>query len=103
LTPEAVERFKLELAQSRSKATVNRHLALLRHLFNRAIRRGYQGRNPVSAVGLFREENTRSRWLTEDEERIVQGDPSAVLGLFPRGSLHGLPEVRVARGAVGSD
>jgi integrase len=69
LTPEVVERFKLELAQSRTKATVNRHLALLRHLFNRAIRRGYEGRNPVSAVGLFREENTRSRWLTGEEER----------------------------------
>jgi len=71
ITPEAVERFKLELAQSRTKATVNRHLALLRHLFNRAIRHGYQGRNPVSAVGLFREENTRSRWLTEEEERSL--------------------------------
>src|SRR5262245_47556443 len=43
LTPESVERFKLELAQSRTKATVNRHLALLRHLFNRAIRHGYPG------------------------------------------------------------
>jgi len=69
LTPESVERFKLDLAQSRTKATVNRHLALLRHLFNRASRHGYPGRNPVSAVGLFREENERSRWLTEDEER----------------------------------
>ncbi len=71
IPPAVVERFKLELAQSRTKATVNRHLALLRHLFNRAIRHGYQGRNPVSAVGLFREENTRSRWLTEDEERTL--------------------------------
>jgi integrase len=69
ITPDAVERFKLELAQTKAKATVNRHLALLRHLFNRAIRHGYQGHNPVSAVGLFREENTRSRWLTEEEER----------------------------------
>ncbi len=69
ITPEVVERFKLELAQTKAKATVNRHLALLRHLFNRVIRHGYQGRNPVSAVGLFREENTRTRWLTEEEER----------------------------------
>ena len=69
LTPEVIERFKLELVQSRTKATVNRHLALLRHLFNRAIRRGYKGYNAVSVVGLFREENTRSRWVTEDEER----------------------------------
>jgi hypothetical protein len=33
--------------------------------------KGYNARNPVSAVGLFREENTRSRWLTEDEERAL--------------------------------
>jgi integrase len=69
ITPEAVERFKRELTEVRSRATVNRHLACLRHLFNRLMRRGeYEGRNPVSSVGLFREENTRTRWLTEEEE-----------------------------------
>lgn len=70
VTPEAVERFKLELAETHKKATVNRHLALLRHLFNRLTRQGvYAGRNPVSAVGLFREENARTRWLTPEEEK----------------------------------
>lgn len=69
ITPEAVERFKQALAEERTKATVNRHLACLRHLYNRAIRRGaFAGRNPVSAVGLFREDNTRTRWLTTEEE-----------------------------------
>jgi integrase len=69
ITPEAVERFKQTLAEERTKATVNRHLACLRHLFNRAIRRGaFTGRNPVTVVGLFREENTRTRWLTFEEE-----------------------------------
>jgi integrase len=70
ITPEGVERFKQSLAEERTKATVNRHLACLRHLFNRAIRRGiFSGRNPVSLVGLFREENTRTRWLSEEEEK----------------------------------
>jgi integrase len=74
ITPEAVERFKQALAEERSKATVNRHLACLRHLFNRAIRRGdFAGRNPVSAVGLFREENTRTRWLANEEETTLFG------------------------------
>ncbi len=73
ITPESVERFKLELIQTRTKATVNRHLSLLRHLFNRMIRQGYAGRNPVSAVGLFREENTRTRWLTPQEEERLFG------------------------------
>jgi integrase len=68
ITPEMVERFKGEMVRTRSKATVNRYLALLRHLFNRAIKRGLKLSNPVSAIGLFREENTRIRWLTEEEE-----------------------------------
>jgi integrase len=67
-------RFKLELLETHAKATVNRHLAVLRHLYNRALRtlraEGKEPKfsNPVSAVGLFREENTRNRWLTPDEE-----------------------------------
>jgi integrase len=70
ITPEAVGQFKLKLAETRTKATVNRHLALLRHLFNRLIRQeAYAGRNPVPAVGLFPEENARTRWLTLDEEK----------------------------------
>jgi hypothetical protein len=68
IIPEMVERFKGEMVRTRSKATVNRYLALLRHLFNRAIKRGLKLSNPVSAIGLFREENTRTRWLTEEEE-----------------------------------
>lgn len=65
--PEAVEKFKLELAQTRSKATVNRYLALLRHLFNRAIRRGAELKNPVSAVGLFREGDNILDWTNTVE------------------------------------
>jgi hypothetical protein len=40
ITPEAVERFKLALVETHARATVNRHLSLLRHLFNRRIRQG---------------------------------------------------------------
>ena len=84
ITPESVERFKQSLAEERTKATVNRHLACLRHLFNRAIRRGaHTGRNPVSVVGLFREENTRTRWLTaEGGGQAVRCDPGALSSLL---------------------
>ena len=69
ITPEAVERFKLDLVQKRTKATVNRHLALLRHLFNRRIEDfGYPGRNPVRKRTMFSEQNTRTRWLSPEEE-----------------------------------
>ncbi len=69
ITPEAVERFKQKLIQTRTKATVNRHLALLRHLFNRRIEDyGYAGRNPVRKRTMFSEQNTRTRWLSPEEE-----------------------------------
>lgn len=72
ITPEAVERFELDLVQTRSKATVNRHLALLRHLFNRRAEVfGYVGRNPVRRRTLFTEENARTRWLTPEEEATL--------------------------------
>lgn len=69
ITPEAVEQFKRDLVATRTRATTNRHLALLRHLFNRRIEDfGYPGRNPVRKRTLFVEENTRTRWLTREEE-----------------------------------
>ena len=79
ITPESVERFKQALVEERTEATVNRHLACLRHLYNRAIRRGnFTGRNPVSAVGLFREDNGRggnspTRCHPRAVPRLLQG------------------------------
>ena len=41
------------------------------------IRRGaFTGRNPVAVVGLYPEENTRTRWLTSEEK-------SALLAVIP--------------------
>lgn len=48
---------------------MNRHLALLRHLFNRRIEDfGHSGRNPVRKRTMFSEQNTRTRWLSPEEE-----------------------------------
>ena len=74
ITLEAVERFKLDLVRTRTKARVNRHLALLRHLFN-LDDFGHAGRNPVRKRTMFSEQNTRTRWLSpeEDSEAPRQG------------------------------
>lgn len=55
-----------------SGATVNRHLAYLRALFNHAIKHGFlEGRNPAAAPNMLRETN-RDVYLTPEEtQRLV--------------------------------
>ena len=49
-------------------STCNREVAALKCLFNRAIRDGKATENPVKAVKLLTENNTRTRYLTDAEE-----------------------------------
>lgn len=69
ITVQDVERFKTTLAEHVSVATVNRYLALLKALFNRAIKTGKAEANPVRGVKLFKENNARTRCLSEAEEQ----------------------------------
>jgi integrase len=48
-------------------ATINRELALLKSIFNKAIRDGKLEKNPVRGIKMLRENNERQRVLTEDE------------------------------------
>jgi len=94
ITPEDVERYKANppsQKQRRGKkkgdekkaepkplapATVNRDLAMLKTTFNRAIRAGKASVNPVKAVPLFKENNARTRCLTDEEEaRLYEALP----------------------------
>ncbi|MBI4381404.1 MAG: site-specific integrase [candidate division NC10 bacterium] len=77
LTPQDVERFKANLkAEGWADATVNRHLALLKSMFNFAMRNGKIERSPAKAVKLFQENNARVRYLAEDEEhRLFEALP----------------------------
>jgi integrase len=64
-----IERYKRERkAQKRSDVTINRELAFLKNLFTQAITWGTATTNPVKQVRLFREDNARTRFLTEEEE-----------------------------------
>ena len=66
-----VEKYKAQRLQKMSPATVNRELACLKHMFNKAIEWGKVKENPVSKVKLFREDNTRTRYLEKEEVKAL--------------------------------
>lgn len=93
---DTVERFKLKLAREMSKASVNRYLALLRAVYNRAIGESNPAlrkvkHSPMHGVKLFKENNKRVRYLTDEEEfRLFQSVPERYRPLVEVGLLTGL-------------
>jgi len=67
ITSEMVERYQAKRVKTRTKATVNRELAWLRHLFTKAIEWGKALENPVKKVKFFKENNSRLRYLQTEE------------------------------------
>lgn len=67
ITPISVERFKAEMAKEVDPATVNRHLACLKCMFNKAIEWEKVEDNPAKKVKLFKENNKRVRYLEKEE------------------------------------
>jgi integrase len=73
ITPAELERFRTERLAKIKPATINREFALLRRVFNVAIRDGKTERNPVTKLGMLREPSGRVRYLSDDEEkRLMQ-------------------------------
>lgn len=67
VTPYMVERFKGERAKEVSGATVNRNLACLKCMFNKAISWGkFSGKNPVKDIKFFKEQ-PRLRFLEKED------------------------------------
>lgn len=54
-------------------ATLNREMALLKHMFSYAIREGWLQKNPVSYVKLEKENNVRDRVVDPEEFERLQG------------------------------
>ncbi|HSA62337.1 MAG TPA: tyrosine-type recombinase/integrase [Nitrospiraceae bacterium] len=75
VTPKTIVAFKNKrYADGVMPATINRELAILKKAFNLACREWEWTRdNPVCRVSMEREENTRDRWLTEDDEQRLLG------------------------------
>ena len=67
-----IEKYRKERKDSgKADATINRELQALRHLFNKAIAWGKAHQNPVSQVKLRKEENSRVRFLSDEEETCL--------------------------------
>ena len=68
ITPWLIERFKRTRKDQVSVASVNRDLAVLKHMFSMAIRWGLATENPVKLVKFFKLNNQRIRFLSLEEE-----------------------------------
>lgn len=68
ITPQDMQRLRGKLSQEVSVGTINRHLALLKTMFNKMVEWGKADNNPASNVRLLHENNHRIRYLTDDEE-----------------------------------
>jgi integrase len=79
ITPMAVEQFKAERAKEVSPATVNRALACLKCMFNKAIGWGKTEVNPAKKVKLFKENNVRVRYLEKEEIKKLIDNAAAHL------------------------
>jgi len=69
ISPFLIEKYKQSRKeQGRSEVTINRELAFLKNMFTMAIAWGKASENPVSQVRFFREDNSRTRVVTDAEE-----------------------------------
>jgi integrase len=68
LKPARIEETLATLKRSRSNSTVNRYRALLSSIYAFGVRSDRLAFNPVSKVKPYKENESRLRWLREDEE-----------------------------------
>jgi hypothetical protein len=93
ITPFLIEKYKrLRKEDGRSEVTVNRALAFLKNLFTMAMKWAKATENPVKQVRLVREDNGRTRFLTEEEDPACWHAAVHISGL-----LSSLPYIRVFR------
>ena len=68
-----IEDVKLQRAQEVAHSTVDKDLAVLKAFFNWCMARNLAASNPVRRVKFFNEDNSRLRYLTEEEyDRLLQ-------------------------------
>ena len=82
ILPLAIEGYKAERLQERRKpATINRELALLKHMMSMAVNWNLAWSNPMKGKGvkLFKEDNRRTRYLDQEEMGRLLGACSGTL------------------------
>jgi integrase len=67
ITTVVVEDVKLRRAEKVAHSTVDKDLAVLKAFFNWCVTRNLTATNPVRAVKFFNDDNSRLRYLTDDE------------------------------------
>jgi len=67
VTPMLVEEYKIKRSEKVKPATVNKELACLKCLYNKAIEWGKAESSPAAKVKLFRGNNYRLRYLEKEE------------------------------------
>ncbi len=72
ITPLLIEKFKIERLKEVKPETVNKDLACLKTMFNKAMDWGcFDAVNPVSKVSFLKSENKRLRYLEKEEIPIL--------------------------------
>jgi integrase len=67
LTAKQVEDYKVKRRETVAPATVNRELAMLKHMCTKAVEWGYLKANPLKSVKFLKEPPGRLRYLTRQE------------------------------------
>jgi integrase len=69
ISPLAIERYKRQRkVDGVTEVTIKRELAFLKNVFTKAVEWDKTGENPIKKVRLYREDNSRTRFLTDEEE-----------------------------------
>lgn len=71
LRPEMIENYKATRLTEARPATVNRELACLRNMLNKAVQWGYLTISPMKGIRLLKEPPERVRFLAIDEVNIL--------------------------------
>ena len=71
ITPQKIERLKLQLKNGRKNATVNRYIEALGTLFNIAISNNIAKINPLKQIKKLKQDNHKLRFLTKEEEKAL--------------------------------
>ncbi len=79
IKPQDIESYKEERRKNLKPASVNRDLACLRHMLNKAIQWGYLLSTPMKGIKLLKEPPGRLRFLSKEEA-------ARLLDVLPRGA-----------------
>lgn len=91
ITSYDIENYKMERSKVVSPATVNRELACLKHMLNKAVEWQMLEVNPAKNVKLLRENNQRLRYLTRQEiERLYESSPDHLKPIILTALLTGM-------------